>query len=746
MQGAATRGLFRQGPQGQPSYFAEAAGNIAAGLFSLAFAGLVNEFTRPRRSDNRNNSRNQEFRFANNNYKFGDPVPEHFGRIRNVPVLLRPTYTNYVAGEAIEDNFTGNATSANRKINGIFVISNGDVQIESYRYGKLNIGVDAMQNGTNPLISFRKYNPAGNVNFQFNNINIMQLNYNKKMYSVSSDGQTLNQQSTFPQVLDPFPSTVRVSAVRFWFGITRRQTVAGDRYARIRIEGAIDGTENYIQLTETFQVPVTNPPVDNVTQTIMRSVNANVSGNATLRNQIIRFRVTLLVSGSDNPSDGNNNFQQTDNMDVALIAAHGTIGVDGTSNLTGRSLVSGFDGHTVIEAQLDTKPTAKAAQIARSFNDSTNNQLVSIVGTRVLNTSFDDMVNMEATTSSTAAFRYCAENATNKTPELETLQAIEQDLSPQFNYVFDSLINLQSVFNTICATFRGKPLILGETLTAIYVNQQDEPEVVFTEGHIIKDSLGISYNPYSTQLLSTISGTYQDDINWAVRTIRGSTDSSTTINSRLGSRTRLDLNGFTDATRVEDYIGFLLRSSIYTRRNISFVLEFDALTIRPGDVIGVQHSRLNTSSYNTIESYEVVEEDDGTYTVTINTVYGIVVLANYISIINFNGLVEATYPITRNSSTQCSFTLTEEQYNSLIRSTGSSFDDQLLGQNSSDSLVHLIFNQKSDASDPDYLMFRVESVAQEQITGSDGLYFRVNAVIYDSRVFTDTNNYIEVRI
>lgn len=160
----------------------------------------------------------------------------------------------------------------------------------------------------------------------------------------------------------------------------------------------------------------------------------------------------------------------------------------------------------------------------------------------------------------------------------------------ELNIVFDTFMTAWDAILRICQEGRGMVYPVGTKIYA-FVDKPADVSQIFTMGNIHMDTFVERFLETSKKA-NMIEGTYYDADNNYSKTVVATRSADWDTSTEINEPTSMTLYGTTNFDQALSILWFMLKSNELLGNVISFGVDIDALAVRVGDVIEIQHDTL----------------------------------------------------------------------------------------------------------------------------------------------------------
>lgn len=166
--------------------------------------------------------------------------------------------------------------------------------------------------------------------------------------------------------------------------------------------------------------------------------------------------------------------------------------------------------------------------------------------------------------------------------DLDTLCASRGDT---FDYDFTSTQPVPDALDVALGACRAKHKWLGGTLSLFRDEWASVPEVMLTDGEIVRGSLEIEYIMKPSDAQQCVVHEYINEDTWQIEEAVAPRDATEEM---IADATRLQLEGVVNRAQAQREAEFLLRQNLYRRRHATFETEYEGRMLSIGTPILLQ--------------------------------------------------------------------------------------------------------------------------------------------------------------
>ena len=635
---------------------------VSAGVKALTGALLVAAFQNnsidsdtPNTKKRRSNTYN--FVQSRNSLSIGERVPEWFGTMQYAPNFIAQPYRLYVSGRrrgpiTTEDGGVASGPT-NQTERYLFLLSAGAVNVNRVIYGDRTI-----RSSASGLIGESLFTGAGNVNQNrafgaqvIRGGSIVGGQSPSLLYHNFINIQAYPINSRIRTTVTGVPTTVAL-------GVESRETIirspSFDRDV-VRVSLAIDVTVIGTNFTATGANSIPDPAegVNRVVSRFKVEYRTSDSGSYTL------FRQGTF----NNYIRGVSNAVNTHSFDGTSLAQILSININlpaGTNHVDLRVTNVPFmneDGNAIVENEARVLQTlyyySLAAVTADQLLEYSNytflavyrnaeavleglddHTLLKVRGTRMLPRPYNNVNTAAATTSAAAAFNYMINQVdTELTVNDANLRSID---SRPFNAIIESRTSFTDFISSLALSTMTRFVIRGTEVFLEDATRLGDPISYFKANDVVRGSLRLEIGLLNRQTVTALSCTYVDSNNNRYLNEYLTVDSESndeipatdnnpavpanliTEDQRIGTVGNLVVIGSTNRQQVINILKQSLREGIYRNQIVVFRTTYQALQISTGDLIGLQHDGVFTSSVSAYIAEVGVDETQAIFILSEN--------------------------------------------------------------------------------------------------------------------------------
>jgi len=165
------------------------------------------------------------------------------------------------------------------------------------------------------------------------------------------------------------------------------------------------------------------------------------------------------------------------------------------------------------------------------------------------------------------------------------LAGLCEERGDTFDYDFTSTQPVPDALDIALGACRSKHKWLGGTLSVFRDEWASVPEVMLTDGEIVRGSMEIEYIMKPTDAQQCVVHEYINEDTWQIEEAIAPRDATEEM---IADATRLQMEGVVNRAQAQREAEFLLRQNLYRRRHATFETEYEGRLLSIGTPILIQ--------------------------------------------------------------------------------------------------------------------------------------------------------------